>query len=64
MSNVVPPNPKIIDWWWEDNDFLFETEDGKIIRCINAYITDVKFGDLEYTEETTFIMPDWKKYSA
>ena len=39
----------VVDYWWEDDDFIFVSDKDEQIRCKNAYPVSIKFGDLEYS---------------
>lgn len=42
-----------VEYWWEENDFIFITDKGEKCRCFNAYPASIKFDELDYsnTEE-------------
>lgn len=44
---------KIIDWYWEGEDIIATTEDGKSWRLVKPIWTGVSFGELESSEQTT-----------
>lgn len=39
----------VIDYWWENNDFVFTTENNESYRFYNAYIASVDFNGLDCT---------------
>ena len=52
----------IKDYWWEDNDLLIETDDG-IHRMVNAYVSDIRFGDLDCDSSEEVCINTTMKYS-
>lgn len=52
----------IESWWWEEDDFLYRTEDGKITRLVNTYPASIKFEGLDSspTDEVT-INTTWER---
>jgi hypothetical protein len=38
----------LIAYWWEDDYLYLETEDGKITRMYNPYISNITYEGLDY----------------
>ena len=38
-----------VDYWWEENDFIFLTNSGEKHCLKNLYIKDIKFDGLDYS---------------
>ena len=50
------------DWWWDEDDFIIITETGEEIHCKNAYLSDIKFGELEYASDETVYIEQKERY--
>ncbi len=55
--NITLGNQQFVvsEYWWEDNDFVFMTDDGQKYCLSNAYPIDMQIHGLDCTSEEAVI---------
>lgn len=60
--NIDGVEKTVVDYWWEERDFHFVADDKRY--CLkNTYLTDIKFGGLEYDSSENTEIELTLKYS-
>jgi len=49
-----------IEYWWEDDDFVFVTDNDEKYRCVNAYPVSMRMDGLDYSSTDEIVMVENK----